>query len=54
MRAIPSKNQRLGKRSQGIRGVVEGKRQQLFYYSCLIGVICGDFDRELCEFAEND
>ena len=33
---------------------VEGKRQQLFYYSCLIDAICSDFDRELSEFAEND
>jgi hypothetical protein len=33
---------------------VEGKRQQLFYYSCLIDVICGDLDRKLSEFAEND
>jgi hypothetical protein len=38
----------------GDRGLVEGKRQQLFYYSCLIDVICGDLDRELSEFAEND
>ena len=34
--------------------MLDGKRQQLFYYSCLIGVIYGDLVRELSELAEND
>ena len=50
MRASPSKTRVL----LSDEGEVEGKRQQLFYYSCLIGVICGDLARELSEFAENN
>jgi hypothetical protein len=54
MRAMPSKNQCLRRLLRDAGRSVEGKRQQLFYYSCLIGVIWGKFDRKLYEFAEND